>query len=1017
MFPDFPWMAIDKLYSMDRNNDKAERFSELRRKAESKVTDGSETTANSASEEAGKLIHDLRVHQVELEMQNEELRRVQEALEASRDRFSRLYNQAPVGYMTVDGAGIILEANATLAELLGVELSDLRRRPFSDFIEPQHRDVFYARFRAFFKKPLGKSMELRLRREPRGGFYVKMEGRREAPPLRPQNGENSRDETLLVIVSDITERKQSERAIVWANTQWQETFDAVADLIAVIDENSRIVRVNRAMAAVLKMEPEQCIGRRCYELLHRSRQPPEHCPHRRSLRSGHTETRDLYEPELGGHFIVTTAPFAADREHGDLCVHIAHDISDRKQAEDALQFRLDMESLVSRIAGRFINLEPGAIDAEIQQALEKVGRFIHADHGFVGRFDSGVDSPSHFWALGKIEARKEQVKSLTAVPWLLERIRDRRKLQIRKPGELPPEAADLRRSLENFQVQSLVILPLEDASAQPGFMGFGTGSRRHAWSQNVVDLLGFLGAVFVNALQRKQSLEVLNKYERMVTSSQDFMALIDPGHRIQAINRNFLNIYGKSEDQIVGRPVASLVGDETYLQNLRPHIDRCLSGSEVHRKAWYEFPDMGRRYVHEAFYPILPEPGVTAPATAAAGLVFIGRDITRMKSLEDQLFQAQKMEAIGTLAGGIAHDFNNLLMGIQGRTSLMLQELEETHPLRSQIKSIEEHVGSAANLTSQLLGFARGGKYELRITDMNRLIEDQIRMFSRTKKEITLHTDFRPDLWPVEVDRGQMHQVLLNLFVNAWQAMPKGGKIFVGTDNVHLDETHRRHYQIQHGRYVQITVTDTGVGMDEEVLRRVFEPFFTTRRMSRGTGLGLASVYGIIKNHAGYIDVESRKGRGSAFAIYLPASEPKPGPRKTAPRALESGTENVLLVDDEAMILDVGSRMLQHLGYQVYPVGSGEEAVGVLKKMQGKIDLVILDMVMPNLSGEETYQRLKSIDPQIKVLLASGYSFDDQASEILKQGCNGFIQKPFGLAELAEKVRGILNATDSCSVE
>lgn len=997
---------------MDRDDHSRERFSELRRKAEAEISADAEPVKELDPAEAGKLIHDLRVHQAELEMQNEELRRMQQALEASRDRFSHLYNQAPVGYMTVDEAGIIFEANETLAALLGVEPADLRRRPFSDFIDPQHRDVFFARFRAFFKKPEGKSMELRLRRNDRGGFYAKMEGRRGEPSLLAWNKENSVGETLLVIVSDITERKRVEDAILRAKKQWEGTFDAVSDLIAVIDENHRIVRVNRAMAAKLNRKPEECIGRKCHELIHRSGEPPADCPHRRFLRSGRIERQDVYEPLLGGHFIVTTAPFAEDEEHRNLCVHIAHDITERKKVEEALRFRLDIESLVSRIAGRFINLEPGGIDTEIERSLEKIARFIEADQGFVCQIDpENKLRVTHLWSRTDSEAGREILQSLRVPEWFFDRIRAQGNVQIRNPRNLPGFAAGFHRNLEPLQINSLVLLPLDVASTERGFIGFATQHRPHSWSQSVVDLLGFLGVVFVNALQRKHSLETLNKYERMVTSSQDFMALIDVDHRIQAVNHNFLKRYGKSEQQVVGRSIETLVGSETYEQNLRVQFDRCLEGAEVHRKTWYEIPELGRRYIHEAFYPIPREDRAAADGTAAAGMVFIGRDITRMKSLEDQLFQAQKMEAIGTLAGGIAHDFNNLLMGIQGRASLMLQDLDDGHPYYEQIKSIEECVDSAANLTAQLLGFARGGKYEVRVSDMNHLIADQIRMFGRTKKEITIHTEYCPKLWPVKVDPGQMHQVLLNLFVNAWQAMPKGGKVYIKTDNVMLDENHQRPYQIRHGRYVRVTVSDTGVGMDESVRRRVFEPFFTTHHMGRGTGLGLASVYGIIKNHDGYIDVESRKGHGSRFILYLPASESKTTLRQPRREILQSGSETVLLVDDEAMILDVGSRMLQHLGYRVFAAASGEEAIAVFEKKRNEIDLVILDMIMPNLSGEETYERLKSIEPRIKVLLASGYSFDDQASEILKQGGNRFIQKPFNLKEFSEKVRKVLNSS------
>jgi signal transduction histidine kinase len=225
------------------------------------------------------------------------------------------------------------------------------------------------------------------------------------------------------------------------------------------------------------------------------------------------------------------------------------------------------------------------------------------------------------------------------------------------------------------------------------------------------------------------------------------------------------------------------------------------------------------------------------------------------------------MESLGTLAGGIAHDFNNLLMGIQGRTSLMVMDKDYSHPDFEHLKGIEDYVKSAADLTRQLLGFARGGKYEVKPTDINEMIKKSSSMFGRTKKEIKIHEKYQKDVWTVEVDQGQIEQVLMNLYVNAWQAMPGGGELYIETENVTLNEDYVKPYQVEQGNYVKISITDTGVGMDEATRQRIFEPFFTTKEMGRGTGLGLASVYGIIKNHGGFINVYSEKGEGTTFNI------------------------------------------------------------------------------------------------------------------------------------------------------
>jgi len=378
--------------------------------------------------------------------------------------------------------------------------------------------------------------------------------------------------------------------------------------------------------------------------------------------------------------------------------------------------------------------------------------------------------------------------------------------------------------------------------------------------------------------------------------------------------------------------------------------------------------------------------------------------------LEAQLQQAQKMEAVGTLAGGIAHDFNNLLMGILGHASLMLLHTDSDDPDFERLKGIEDIVQTATNLTKQLLGFARGGKYEVKPTDLNELIKQSSEMFGQTQKNIEITRKDQEGIWPVEVDRRQIEQVLLNLYVNARHAMPGGGNIYLETSNVMLDKNYTMPFGVKPGNYVKISVTDTGVGMDKATQQRIFDPFFTTKEMGRGTGLGLASAYGIIKNHGGIINVDSKKGKGTTFNIYLATSEKEVTiqEKKLADEVLK-GTETVLLVDDEDIILDLGRDMLGELGYKVLLARSGKEAVEVYSKHQDTIDLVIVDMIMPQMGGGEVYDRIKGRNPDVRVLLSSGYSIDGQAAKILERGCNSFVQKPFSVEELSKKIREILD--------
>jgi CheY-like chemotaxis protein len=347
-------------------------------------------------------------------------------------------------------------------------------------------------------------------------------------------------------------------------------------------------------------------------------------------------------------------------------------------------------------------------------------------------------------------------------------------------------------------------------------------------------------------------------------------------------------------------------------------------------------------------------------------------------------------------------------MGIQGRASLMLMNMDDDHAHFTHVSGIEEAVKRGAYLAKQLLGFARGGKYEVKPTDLNDLLAKSSEMLGRAKKEIKIHRKYEKDIWTVEIDRGQIEQVLLNLYVNAWQAMPEGGDLYLETKNVKLDKKYAEAFHVEPGNYVKISATDTGVGMDEATRQRVFEPFFTTKEIGGGTGLGLASAYGIINNHGGIIDVYSEPGHGATFSIYLPASDKEITKDKKPSADLLKGKETVLLVDDENMVIDVGKEMLTALDYKVMVAANGKEAVKIYEKNRDKIDIVVLDLVMPDMGGGEVYDRIKEMNPKVKVLLSSGYSIDGQAHEILRRGCDGFIQKPFNIKELSRELRDIL---------
>ena len=513
--------------------------------------------------------------------------------------------------------------------------------------------------------------------------------------------------------------------------------------------------------------------------------------------------------------------------------------------------------------------------------------------------------------------------------------------------------------------------------------------------------------------ERKQSEVALRDGEERFRELAELMPEtvfeVDLEGNITFVNRNAFNYFGYTpQDLKKGLKSFDMIIPKDR-ERAQVNVEKIFKGEKTGineytalRKDGSTFPVM----IHSA--PIFKE----GKPIGLRGFIV---DITERKKAEEerhklevQFQQAQRFEALGTLAGGIAHDFNNLLMNIQGNTSLMLFEIEDDHPFSEPLKKIEKQVKSGALLTRQMLGYARKGKFYVKAVDLNQIVEESAETFGRTRKEITIERDFDKDLFPVEADQGQIEQVLLNLYVNAADAMPGGGKLILKTQN----ETHlnvkSNHYNPRPGKYVQLTITDTGIGMDNQTLERIFDPFFTTKDMGRGTGLGLASVYGIVKSHDGYIDVESEKGRGTTFTIFLPATDRGIEDRAEADARLIKGSGTLLIVDDEELVLDVGANMLEKLGYTVLKAHNGTQAVDIFEAHKDKIKMVILDIIMPDMGGGAVYDKIKDINPEVKVLLSSGYSVDGQAIELLEHGCDGFMQKPFTMEELSGKITQIL---------
>jgi two-component system cell cycle sensor histidine kinase/response regulator CckA len=482
----------------------------------------------------------------------------------------------------------------------------------------------------------------------------------------------------------------------------------------------------------------------------------------------------------------------------------------------------------------------------------------------------------------------------------------------------------------------------------------------------------------------------------------------------QGCNSAFAGFFGLREDEVIGRTANDLFPPNTA-DTLAAADARLLAGGPAEQfEIWLTAAD-GRRILFETVRVPLPGRG-----GRPAGLIGISRDITARRQLEDQLRQAGKLEAVGQLAGGVAHDFNNLLTAILGNLSLAQSMLPNDHPVRELLDASDKAAWRAAELTRQLLGFARRASVRLEPGDVNASVAETLSILRRTiDPRITIESRTDPHLSHAFADLSQISQVLMNLCLNARDAMPGGGTLTIETADFDVDAAHmKRTAAARPGLFVRLTVADNGHGIPLGIHDRIFEPFFTTKEVGKGTGLGLALVHGIVTSHSGWIEVDSTPGRGTRFDVYLPRSTRPAGGKHQAPgnnaeakrsvlTAADGQRPIVLLADDEPMIRTLGRTILEDKGYRVLLAADGQEAVDIYQRELGQVDLVILDLTMPRLNGRDACKELARIDPRVRVLLSSGFA-PDTAGAVLEAGVRGFVAKPYRPADLAAAVMAAL---------
>lgn len=788
---------------------------------------------------------------------------------------------------------------------------------------------------------------------------------------------------VYAVIVDITQLKQAQDKLGQSEKQYRDLVETSNDLIWAVDLRGRATFVNRnATQQIFGFEPEEIIGRHFTDFQAPAQAAKDQDMFARVLAGAQQQHYETTFIRRDGSIVELQANSIVLRDETGQPIGItgtATDITRVKKNERALRDSAERYRLLfeRNLAGVFRT----RLDGRLLDCNDSFVRIL----GYESRDDILTHSAADFYM--EPADRTDLLARLAENPVLTNfEIRMRRK-------------------------DGTPIWILENVSRIDVHHDSDRSNDGHAASEGEP----FLEGTIVDIDQQKHALEALRAseatYRSLIENLEQAVFLKDRDLRFVAVNRNFCEALGHGEADILGKTDTDFY--PTDLAAKYRSDDLCvLREGNVLRTEEQNLQQGKLRTVRVIKTPVKDALGRTS---SVLGIFW---DVTEQLSIEAQLRQAQKMEAIGQLAGGVAHDFNNLLTVILGNLSYVLgRQHASLDAVLDLLRNAEQAGLRAADLTQRLLGFSRRTMLRSQALNLNQAIDETVRFLRRTiDPRIEVITVTPPDLGLVVADPGMMNQVLMNLALNARDAMPQGGRLYLETTNFVPDDDYLRlHLEARPGQYVRLRVRDTGAGMSPEVRQRIFEPFFTTKDVGKGTGLGLAMVFGIVKQHHGWIECHSEVGLGTTFDIFLPRHLGEaPSDKTVLPPAVPKGHETILLIDDEAMIRDLATLILRRLGYDVLQAEDGLQAVETFRAVGGKIDLVILDGTMPRLSGRDTLHELVRLDPAVRVLFSSGYSTDHHELAGIPQ-IVGYIQKPFRAEELGLKVREILDKARKAS--
>ncbi len=980
-----------------------------------------------SADAAHRLVHEMRVHRVELELQNEELRKTQEDLESARARYFDLYDLAPVGYLSLDGKGVIEEANLTGATLLGLSRIELTGKPLTRFIVREDQDVYYLHRKQLLKTGMPQACEARLVRKDGARFWSRIES-------AVAEGEKGESAQIRCVVSDISDQKRAD-----INERRLESIFRAAPIAIGLVRQRVLMDVNETMCRMTGYARFELVGKNA-RMLYPTKEEYEFVGKEKYRQVetdgvGCVETRWRRKNGQIRHILLSSAPIDS-RDLSQGVTFTALDITERKQAEYALRHQLRTEKFIARLTSRLVGMDAASRKEVVEESLAALGEFFGADRCYLFLFhaDGSSFDVHREWCREGAEpqiAALQNVKVADGFPYGFAQLQAQDIWAVSDVDALPPQAGAEKTEFLKEGIRSVLNIPYRKDGRIVYVLGFDHCRESRVWTDDETALIKVVSDLLGQAMEKGELEASLQRQTKeLVENNRMFQLAMDTipvrifwkdcDLKFLGCNRLFAQDAGRvSPNDMLGRDDYEMSWKDQAEMYRRD--DRAVIESGVARYAFEEpqtTPDGRTIWLRTSKAPL------RNADDRIIGVLGVYEDITAEKRqeeerrrLEAQIEQTQRLESLGVMAGGIAHDFNNILMAVLGHAEMAMDELPSASPARENIRAVTTAALRAAELCREMLAYAGKASFATESVDLKEVVEEMDQLLSASiPKNVRLRLNLSSELPCVEADPGQIRQVIMNLIINAADAIgEREGVVTVAVkvrhcaakDFLAMDSLE----DLRPGPYLAVEVSDTGEGMDDETRSHIFEPFFTTK--FTGRGLGLAAVLGIVRSLRGAIQVHSELGKGTCFTILLPVrmSEAKPLPAPHVGPADDEwkGQGTVLLADDEKPLRLLGTLMFRRMGFEVVAVEDGQEAVEEFCRRRDDVALVFLDLTMPRMGGLQAFEKIREIDTCVRVALVSGYAEEDVLRRLGDVRVAGIVQKPYTFEALRDMVRKVVS--------